>query len=375
MTSKLHKNRTVPGLDVRSLHHDGVVEWFITVRIQENEAHDYQAVFERATEALAACDNEAQVLHQFVWCPSPAEQAVREAGQKFFRDDVWPLSWIIDKHGQAPFGGCYIHALSGADVQYISVRDRVLAASYTTHVAQYLVIGDLRDEDIQHSPRVQTQTVFADIEQVLQYAHMDFSDVMRTWFYNKNILDWYDDFNQVRTEYFQQHDVFNKVVPASTGIGAENFYDAQLVVSVLAAKSLDDDFSFRAVPSPLQDSAMDYGSSFSRALEYETPDLCHLYVSGSASIDHSGATVYVGDCTLQTKKTLDVIAAILESRNMTWDHVLQAVAYIRYEKDWPIVEQILRERGILDIPLVCTHNVVCRENLLFELELQAAREK
>jgi len=51
---------------------------------------------------------------------------------------------------------------------------------------------------------------------------MDFSHVARTWLYLDNLLDWYDDFNVVRTSFFRKHDVFRGLVPASTGIGGSN---------------------------------------------------------------------------------------------------------------------------------------------------------
>lgn len=47
---------------------------------------------------------------------------------------------------------------------------------------------------------------------------MDFSHVIRTWFYNNRLLDWYEEFNRARDTFFESRGVFDRLVPASTGL-------------------------------------------------------------------------------------------------------------------------------------------------------------
>jgi len=94
-------------------------------------------------------------------------------------------------------------------------------------------------------------------------------DTLRTWFYLDDSLDWYGDFNRWRDELFRREKVFEKRVPASTGIGAANAEGSAILAGLLAVTFKDSQASARTVPSPLQCSALDYGSSFSRALELD----------------------------------------------------------------------------------------------------------
>ncbi len=51
----------------------------------------------------------------------------------------------------------------------------------------------------------------------------DFLSVPRTWMWLKDILSWYDEFNQVRNEFFTERGLIGagtrQSMPASTGIG------------------------------------------------------------------------------------------------------------------------------------------------------------
>lgn len=58
------------------------------------------------------------------------------------------------------------------------------------------------------------------MEEALNRAGMDFSHVVRTWFYNNRLLDWYEEFNRARDTFFESRGVFDRLVPASTGIGS-----------------------------------------------------------------------------------------------------------------------------------------------------------
>jgi len=130
----------------------------------------------------------------------------------------------------------------------------------------------------------------------LDLAGLDMNDIYRTWYWNDDILSWYDDFNAVRTEVYDTcGGLTGERRPASTGIGASNVHGAALTTGLLAARPTDERVAMHAVKSPLQSSAEDYGSSFSRAFEYSTPEHRVLHVSGTASIDMAGRTTCLED--------------------------------------------------------------------------------
>ena len=126
-----------------------------------------------------------------------------------------------------------------------------------------------------------------------------------------------------------------------------------------------------SVPSPLQCPAPTYGSSFSRAVELSLPTHRHLLVSGTASIEPGGRTAHVGDFKAQVSLTMEVVQAILESRGMSYADVTRATAYLRRAADLAGFRDWARERGLSHLPVICTRADICRNNLLFEVELDA----
>jgi enamine deaminase RidA (YjgF/YER057c/UK114 family) len=103
------------------------------------------------------------------------------------------------------------------------------------------------------------------------------------------------------------------------------------------------------------------------------PDHRRLLVSGTASIDPQGRTAHAGDVEAQTDLTMRVIHAILESRGMGWSDVCRAVAYVKHAKDAPVLGRYCAAHGIPPLPLVVTKAEICREDLLFEVEVDALR--
>lgn len=127
-----------------------------------------------------------------------------------------------------------------------------------------------------------------------------------------------------------------------------------------------------AVSSPLQCPALDYRSSFSRAVELQHPNYRHLIISGTASIEPGGRTAHVGDIERQIELTLDVVQAILQSRAMDWQDTLRAVVYMKEESYRESYNRIAAALGLTSLPAVCVQADICRDDLLFEIELDAA---
>jgi len=211
------------------------------------------------------------------------------------------------------------------------------------------------------------------MEQALSLAEMGFCHVVRTWLFLDDILSWYSDFNRVRTSFFTEHGVFDRLVPASTGIGGSNPAGAAIVAGVYAVKSEHPQVTVQAIASPLQCPALEYGSSFSRAVEVNMPDLRRLLISGTASIGPDGNTQHVGEVRAQTALTCEVIGAILESRDMAWEEVTRATAYVRHGEDAGVLAQFCSAAGMPDLPVIVADNVICRDDLLFELEVDAVQ--
>ena len=243
---------------------------------------------------------------------------------------------------------------------------------------RYALLKGVLPSDISASPYDQTLSAFRNAEDGLKKCGLDFSDVVRTWIYADQILDWYGDFNKARNGFFTERGVYDRYVPASTGIGWTNGIGAKLVVGVFAAKAkAPGSVEFEALPSPLQCPALEYGSSFSRAAEVRTPAWTRVIVSGTASIKPDSHDVaHVGDIDAQIDCTMNAVAAIYESRGLFLKDVSGALVYLkeeRYRENW--------ERWLAAHPEYPREHSraivadVCRDEWLFEIESDALKWK
>lgn len=282
-----------------------------------------------------------------------------------------PCTWVVgDSLG---LGGVQLWAVSGVRVEPVRHDGRVVGVVFEDEHARWCRLGDVRPSA--HSTAedsLQAAETFQIMQRALQSAGMDFSNVVRTWFYNRDILRWYPDFNTVRTSFFRKHGVFERMVPASTGIGASNGAGTALVAGALAVALKSNVVRTTTLPSSLQCPALSYGSSFSRAVELTMPGLRRVLVSGTASIEPGGNTAHVGCVDAQVDLTMRVVAAILESRHMKWTDVVRGIVYVRRAEDVGAFRRYCEWHDLPAMPMVMLHSVVCRDDLLFELEVDAA---
>lgn len=356
------------GVDCVSIERAGLTEYFLTAPPgAEERPFD---IFEDLCKCVRK--EKARIIGQDVFgsCALHEEgmRALRGAG----RGVVWPVTWIEGDAGAgASLRGSQMYAVYGPHIQRIRMDDRNVGAVYEGPDARYCLLGDIRPSDPSFSKIAQTREVFEKMSTALELIGMDFSNVVRTWMYIDDILSWYDDFNSARTDYFKKNGVFDGIVPASTGVGVRNAAGTALVADAIAMKGLNESFKVETLPSPLQGPAPSYGSSFSRALEAKFFDHRKLYVSGTASIDADGKSVHERDVSKQIELTMQVVAAILESRKAEWDHVSRAVAYFKNMKDAAAFDAYCKKAGIPRLPVAVAHSDICRDELLFEIEVDA----
>lgn len=231
-------------------------------------------------------------------------------------------------------------------------------------------------DDASASPYAQVTSAFANLERRLADVGMDFSHVVRTWLYGADILSWYSELNRARHDFFVSRGVYDRYVPASTGIGWDSGTGAKIVMGAFAVKGKRPGaVEVEALPSPLQCPALEYGSSFSRAAEVRTPAWRRVVVSGTASIaPNSHAVAHVGDADAQVACTLRAVAAIYESRGLSLADVTGALVYLKDESVRPAWERWLGRHP--EFPRAHARAIVadvCRPEWLFEIESDALK--
>lgn len=286
----------------------------------------------------------------------------------------WPVAWLLEDH--PPIHRriqSRVTVLAGQPPEYLSIGGQVCGSLYEDAYCRCLRLSGLTSFRAEDSRGEQTKCVFDRMEAALHEAEMNFSHVVRTWFYNEEILAWYPEFNQERNDFFRRRRVLLDRMPASTGIGASNPFGLALSAGLLAIQHKSNRTSGHPVPSPLQNAAVAYGSSFSRAVEVSTAQSKRLLISGTASIDASGRSIHVGDLEGQIDWTLEVVEGILRSRNLDWRDAVGAHAYLVDPGGEEVFLRSLKRKNIPEFPMLITGQTICREDLLFEIELEASR--
>lgn len=357
-------------IDVAVLSRQCWKKYFLTAHVDSGQSP--YAMFERLGEFVAQHD--AKIIQQHVFGGCQFHEPGMEILKKTCGEIKWPVSWI---QGDACSGehltATQAYAISGTCYKPVVYKGQTVGALYEDDDARYCLLGDLRPDDTTLSNGDQTRAVFEKMEAVLETVGMDFSRVVRTWLYLNDLLSWYDELNAVRTAFFNERGVFDGLVPASTGIGVCNPSKSALVTDLFAVQPKTDRVRIETVESPLQCSAEDYKSSFSRAVEVALPDHRTIYISGTASITPGGETVHVGDVEKQIALTIEVADAILKSRNMSYADTVSGIAYFKDINDVPLLAKYCKENNLPPLPFAISHSDVCRDDLLFEIELDAVR--
>ena len=339
----------------------------ITADIANSERPAFEIVHEFARQ------NGATVLAQRAFGRSELHAGLARFPEEALSGGNWPVTWLqgYEQNGANPITAQAM-AISGVVPEPILLNGQTVGFVFEDEAARYCVLGNLCARDTSHSQIRQAREVFETVESALQLAELGFSHVVRTWFYLDDILSWYDGFNRVRTQFFEERHIFEGLVPASTGVGSANALGAALVADVLAVKRKSDNVRVREVRSPLQCASAQYGSSFSRAVEIVSPYRCDLYISGTASIDADGITAYRGDVEEQIGLTMRVVEAILKSRGMGWVDVTKGVAYFRNNAEKGLIDRYCNEGGLPHLPIAAVAPFeLCRSDLLFEIEVDA----
>ena len=261
------------GIQTVTLVRPPVREYFVTAAL--TAAASPRDVFDKAAAFVRA--QGAQILSLEVFGIAGHDAAGWEELCNVFGPVRWPVTWL-ENSPEARLGGIQLWAVSGAEPAAVELDGVVVGNTLETEGRRWCRLGGLRPASRDGRRGEQARDIFDKMEDVLHTVGMEFRQVVRTWFYNDCILDWYDEFNRVRDTFFDERHVYDGLVPASTAVGGRNPARTALVGGLLAVDGGQSDLSVAAVPSPLQCPALEYGSSFSRAVEVGTGDRRRLFV-------------------------------------------------------------------------------------------------
>jgi enamine deaminase RidA (YjgF/YER057c/UK114 family) len=339
----------------------------VTPKSGENSA----SLVRRLASELNEC--EATVTQQIVFGSVSAHQQTLAALRQALDDPELPVTWVEGAPcGENPIAGMQVHAVRGAKVVTVGRGTATRGRVWSDAVADHCVLGTLGPMHTRVSRPAQSKETFENLQAALSVVGMTMKDLARTWFFLDDILSWYGDFNRVRNDFFARSELRPGSVPASTGVNGLNPAGAALAAATWAVRAHDPSAKVvEIVPSPRQCPAPAYGSAFSRAVELNLAGYRQLLVSGTASIEPGGRTAHVGDVWAQIELSMQVVEAILASRRMSFADVSRATAYFKSASDEPVFDDWVDRHELRAMPVVRTSCDICRDDLLFEVELDA----
>ena len=286
-------------------------------------------------------------------------------------DGVPPSYLVCTPSRLGDFAGVQVHAISGPRTEVVCDSDgrphgrRVRAAA-----SHYLGLSAISAPQA-GSAEQQARAMFEQAQRILSSHGASFQAVPRTWLWLRDINGWYSGFNRVRNTFFSECGILGRTIsppmPASTGIGLNLSGGADCGMDLTAVLEPPHTIEYHQAGGK-QRSAFEYGSAFSRASRAVTPAGRTVFISGTASIDRRGQTIYVGDASRQIETTLDNVLAVLADMKCRAEDVVQALAYSKTLE----VEALFETAKVrLDWPWISMICDVCRPDLLFEIEVTA----
>lgn len=384
MLSPIHALGTSACVQKHFLRSGPMTELYLTAFAPEDLpfAQQADALFEDLAVELLVHDAHIFEERIFVTRPAMDEMFMARARAFDFLDDGVPPTVLEVPGDEAKILGVQVHALAGFGIpEVLSLEEGPLGRMITCSGARRVALSGLSG-DRHDSPEAQYAVAFQKAQQLLSRAGLDFRAVARTWWWMRDILDHYAEFNQVRRTFFagladrgesplEDNPLGSPlqpfIPPASTGIGVrpESRHFSALDVSAAIGAGVRTQF-FNSAGN--QRAASEYGSAFSRASRVDVSGFRTIYVSGTADIDAAGRSCHIGDAKAQIDATLENVTAVLKQLGCGIDDVVQACAYSKT----PEIEQIWRNnRMSRRIPAVSMVADVCRDDLLFELEATA----
>jgi enamine deaminase RidA (YjgF/YER057c/UK114 family) len=365
-------------IHTHSIESTGATEIYISAAPLESASQEEHAqeIFSSISDILKS--NKAYIFQERVFATEDAMDMICNIRSETYGkldDGVAPSMLVAQEGLLGPIAGVQVHAIICENKpEVISIDEiacgRILRVPGEGYVS-LLSISNQQGKEITHH----AQAMMEKAESVLLQLGANFLSVPRTWMWLKDILSWYDEFNEVRNEFFTQRgligDGTRQSMPASTGIGLGPAGGGTCAMDLIAVLEPVDCTKYLQAGGK-QQSALDYGSAFSRASKTDTPAGQTVFVSGTASIDADGETTHIGDAAGQINTTIENVRAVLVDMHCSDEDVVQVIAYCKTTE----VERVFNSvRDNLPWPWITVICDICRGDLLFEIEATALPRK
>ena len=110
-----------------------------------------------------------------------------------------------------------------------------------------------------------------------------------------------------------------------------------------------------------------YNVTFERGTRISYADRAHYFISGTASVDKEGNTLYLGNILKQLDRTIENMSSLLKAGKASLSDMMYMIVYLRDLSDFDRVKERLGKILPL-VPTIFVKAAVCRPEWLIEIE-------
>ncbi|OPH47984.1 hypothetical protein BC351_39030 [Paenibacillus ferrarius] len=373
-------------------------EYFITISFEqksEKQMEDLDQAYQAAYKFL--CKNDIEIFHERVFGSASLYETFDAMRQNhvrtYFNKVEIPYTYV----GAPPFwgegiAGIILHGINakkkGGTIRDVEFEGQICGRMYEKESDKRLMLSAIFHNELRDKSYEQIYHTFCKINQILNGNGLNYRDVIRTWIYIPQILDYYDQFNLGRNRFLEELNIIptrdsirdfdfeNIFMPASTGVGCENPYTSGALFDVYAiSKNFESEIKVSNETGSKQRSAYRYGSAFSRSLIVHQQACDHLFLSGTASIDDKGNTIHLDNIDLQIGETFKVINSLVQEADMNVADWMEGTVFLKKSEYAQAYMKNIEENQVLNPPVILCVADICREDLLFEIDGIFAKKK
>lgn len=332
--------------------------------VQDLNATAQLTLLDRAFNTLEQAIHPAKLVWKRFFLSDPCNQI------SIFEPSDLPISTV----GQAPLNGskmalwCYF--VQGGEV---SADERLITLSGSAYRHYY----HLGLHDASEGSYAQTRHVFTDLKEQMAVNKLNMAEhLIRTWIYVQAVDINYQGVVQARREIFEEEGLNQDThYVSSTGIEGRHYLPSTLVfMDAYVVEGLQEgQCKFLYAPEHLSPTQV-YGVTFERGTFIDYGDRRQVFISGTASIDKQGKTLYPNDIKAQTQRMFENVEALLSEAGTGFGDLAHAIVYLRDIADYQLVKALI-ERKLPEVPLLIVQAPVCRSQWLVEMECMAIIRK
>lgn len=286
---------------------------------------------------------------------------------------LWPPECCWCAVGQPPAGGAKIaleaYALAAAPARAVQCDTGAVKLNLSNYRVEF--IHDLGGLERDGGSLAQTAMLFAAAEKhVTQGGGRIADNLLRTWLYCRDIDNHYPGLVKARRDFFSRCELTEKThYIASTGIEGIAVAPSELVqMNALAVYGhRPEQIEYMSALDHLSPTHF-YGVTFERGTRMILGDRSWYWISGTASIDRDGKTLYEQDIRRQALRMIENFRALLENHGSELADLRQAVIYLRDSADREAVEEVLAEQLCPATARIMVRAAVCRPEWLVEMD-------